>query len=127
MPATPSPHRHPAPQITGDDGSSVSLEQRWNALQTKADQVAVLAELQPEEPGPSKSAFEQCLSNADEGAAKIASRGLEDMELLAETGLRALTQVKARGKSVQVPALALWRELYHARGAVLSVLEPVPT
>lgn len=126
MPATPSrPHRS-VPLPSSHDPACVSLEERWNALQLKAGEIATLADLGEEQNGETREAFAHYLARADERAAAVAERGLEDMELLAAIGLKALTEVQARHKDAHAPALALWRELYHAREAVLSVLEPVP-
>lgn len=135
MPALPSHPRRPAPEAHTNTAACASLEERWDALQCSADEIAALADLSPHPSNPDLSdpdrsapqqPFELTLKHADERAVAIAERGVEDMELLAKTGLKALKQVQARGKPVQAPALALWRELYHAREAVLLVLEPVP-
>lgn len=130
MPALPFHHHRPALQTRTIEGANAALVQRWGALQRRADEIAALADLAPEfsasEKDAARIALGDAFSHACERAAQIATRGIEDMELLTETGLKALVQVQARGKPVQAPALALWRELYHAREAVLSVLEPVP-
>ena len=130
MPALSShPHRsvpETATATASGHSAQSSLEERWDALVQKGEKIAALAELGEERSDDANRSFVRCLQSADKHAADAATRGLEDMELLVSVGLKALLEVQAREKDVQAPALALWRELYHAREAVLSVLKPVP-
>lgn len=106
-----------------------TLTQRWSALLEKAGQIAQMAELAPEPLGEMNTRFANALART--GALfgnhthTAAQRGVEDMEILVEMGLRALKEVESRGQDPGAPALTLWREVYHAREAVLSVMEPV--
>lgn len=138
MPANPSQIHHPlsqsrsqsapenASQSSSATAQSVSLEDRWTALQLKTERIARLADLGPEQDDTPQEAFKRDLAQADERTASVVERGVEDMELLAAMGLKALEEVHSRHQNAHAPALALWRELYHARQAVLSVLDPVP-
>ncbi|UAB78409.1 hypothetical protein INR77_01290 [Erythrobacter sp. SCSIO 43205] len=126
MPATPSHSHRPASAILAVAPAHQSLEERWEALERKGEQIAALADLKPQVSNEGSNQIADLLTHADERAATAALRGLEDMEMLVAVGLQAILEVQARHQDVQAPALALWRELYHAREAVLSVLEPVP-
>jgi len=112
------------------DHTALSLEQRWEALGSHVDAVAALADLKGQPDDEPSSTFARRLADADDRSIAIARRGLEDMELLASMGLKALREVEARQQDtpapIQAPALTLWRELYHARASVLSALEAIP-
>lgn len=101
-----------------------ALDQRWVHVHQKAAQIAAMADLAPEPLEEANSRFDGALSVSGNYAQDTAARALEDTELLLEVGLRALREVAARGQSTHAPALALWREFYHAREAVLGILQP---
>lgn len=131
MTATPpipdSPFNRPGPKPGREPEQT--LTQRWSALLEKAGEIAQMAELSPEPTEEMNSRFASALART--GALfgnhthTAAERGIEDMEVLMDMGLTALKEVEARGQDPGAPALALWREVYHAREAVLTVMEPV--
>lgn len=110
-------------------GEVGTLTQRWAALLEKAGQIADMAQLSPEPTGEMNTRFANALARTGmlfgNPTHIAAERGVEDMEMLIEMGLTALKEVESRGQDPGAPALALWREVYHAREAVLSVMEPV--
>jgi hypothetical protein len=121
--ATISP-KTSARSSTPEHASSGSLHHRWLALQERSAEIARVADLAPEAVDPIMARFDEATSSHNSHALEVARRGLEDMELLVEMGLSALREVEARGQEAHAPALALWREFYHAREAVLGLMEP---
>ena len=105
--------------------ASAPLDRRWAEMHETAGQVAQLADLSPESASKITARFAQGLAHADSRACELAERGIADIEALLAMGLKALRCVEERGQDPSAPALALWREFYHAREAVLSVLEPI--
>jgi len=105
-----------------------TLNQRWTALHTKAGQIAAMADLAPEPLDTVNTRFNDALAQSGilfgNYTHSAALRGIEDMEILVKMGLKALKEVESRGQDAGVPALALWREVYHAREAILTVMEP---
>ncbi|MEP0390477.1 MAG: hypothetical protein ABJ205_08820 [Erythrobacter sp.] len=106
-----------------------TLTQRWAALLQKVGEIALMAELSPEPVGEMNARFANALARTGALFGNhthiAAERGIEDMEILIDMGLGAVKEVESRGQNPVVPALALWREVYHAREAVLIALEPV--
>lgn len=123
------PKRPGNPLHRPDRAPQSPLGQRWSALHGKLAQIAQMAELSPEPLDETTARFNNglALTGALFGnhAHSAVERGVEDMEILVEIGLTALHEVESRGQDPGAPALALWREVYHAREAVLSVMEPV--
>ena len=112
-------------RIDSPEGASRgSLNQKWLLLHEKSAEIARLADLAPEALDPIVARFNEAASSQNTHALVQAQRGLEDIELLVDMGLRALKEVEARSQDAHAPALALWREFYHAREAVLFVMEP---
>lgn len=109
---------------TSNDKPDQALHRRWAALHEKSAEIAQIADLAPEALEHQVSRFNDALSSNSSHLLDTAGQGLEDMELLVDMGLAALKEVEARGQAAHAPALALWREFYHAREAVLSVMEP---
>lgn len=112
-------HTQPAPQPHGG-----GLIERWRALHEKSGLIAQMADLSPEPIEPVSRRFEDALLSTDQTGQRLVQRAMEDIELLAEIGLKALREVEARDQATHAPALALWREFYHSREALLTVLEP---
>lgn len=101
------------------------LDQRWVRLHEIAGEVARLADLSPEPVAQTTARFTHPTAHADSGALAVAEQGIEDIEALLLMGLKALRNVEERGQDPGAAALVLWREFYHARETVLSVLEPI--
>lgn len=103
---------------------------RWEHVHQQASLVAAMADLADEPQSASTNTngnaalFAQGLAGAEEAIRTLAQSGLEDMECLLDHGIRALKEVEARGQDTHAPALALWREFYHAREAVLQMVQP---
>ncbi|KEO89378.1 hypothetical protein EH31_12080 [Erythrobacter longus] len=119
-PGSLSPRPDRAPQS--------SLGQRWSALHGKVAQIAQMADLSPEPLDQINTRFNNALSRTGalfgNHAHPAVERGVEDMEILVDMGLTALNEVESRGQDPGAPAFALWREVFHAREAILSVMEP---
>jgi hypothetical protein len=101
------------------------LEQRWIALHDRAGQIAAMADLAREPMGPLVDRFAEAMMRCDRSAQAAAMQSLDDIETLVDLGLRALKEVEARKQDPDAPALALWREFYHAREAVLAMTLPI--
>lgn len=105
-----------------------SLSQRWTTLHKKAGEIARMADLAPEPLDQIARRFAAGLAHSGalfgNHAHSAAVRGIEDMEILVEMGLKALKEVESRGQDPSAPALTLWREVYHSREAILNVMEP---
>ncbi len=117
----------PIPFIASNESGAqplMTLGHSWTAVHEKAGQVALMADLAPEPMDAVASRLDQALAVSRAHSYGAALRGLEDVDMLVTMGLAALRKVEARGQDANAPALALWREFYHAREAVLTVLEP---
>lgn len=117
----------PRPEHTdqaNDASRSDALHTRWCTVHARSCQIAEMADLAPEPLDSAASQFETAFAQATGPILTIAHHGVEDIELLVDLGLKALEEVQARGQDTGAPALALWREFYHAREAVLAILEP---
>ena len=98
-----------------------TLEARWQDLHTQAEQLAKLAELSPEPFAGAVAAFPAQIGEADEWQRELAWQGIDDIDAMMRPGLAALATLKQRGAAASAPALALWREFYSARGAVMAL------
>lgn len=97
---------------------------KWAALHDAADVVATLAGLE-EEPLLSEILnFPAMIRDATPWRREAAETGIDDLAAIMEPGIAALLAVNARGADAQAPALALWREFYRARAALLAVAPP---
>ncbi|MEM1053852.1 MAG: hypothetical protein AAGI28_17350 [Pseudomonadota bacterium] len=83
-----------------------------------------MADLAPEPFDGLAARFAKTAERAGPHSVDCALRGIEDIETLLEIGSSALQALVARGQDPSVPALALWREFYHAREALLALVEP---
>ncbi len=108
---------------TAQDASwpTATLAERWEELHTQAEQLAKLAAIAPEGFDDTLSALPDRLSQASEWQRELAWQGVEDIDAMMQPGLTALRTITARGQDAGAPALALWREFYAARNAVLEV------
>ena len=110
------------------DASNAALIERWRKLHANGEQIAQLADLAPEPLETEVNRFELALLEQSAGPSlhtlDAALRGLDDIETLLKMGLVALRSVEARGQDTGAPALALWREFYHARETILAILKP---
>ncbi|WP_162627571.1 hypothetical protein [Erythrobacter sp. KY5] len=104
----------------------ISTETRWDALHIRADEVAALAQLAPEKGVRSGKELTDRFTEIEHWQVDLAQRGIEDLDALMKAGLTALETLVERGTDTTAPALALWREFYHGREAVLSLLTPRP-
>ena len=106
------------------DRSQPALCAQWEAIHVLGAQIAVMADISPEESDDILAAFPALIADANEWQYEIAARGVEDMDALLGLGLAALSTVTARGQDPIAPALALWREFHHASAVVLATLQP---
>lgn len=97
------------------------LAGKWHELHACAADLAQLAQLSPEPFAGNIAAFPDRMDTATPRQRELAWQGLEDMEAMMQPGLVALETLRRRGAAVHVPALALWREFYTARGAVMAL------
>ncbi|WP_300595743.1 hypothetical protein [Erythrobacter sp.] len=117
----------PGGQGPGGDGPtgghSATLAAKWEDLHQHAAQVAKLAQLSPEPFTGPLAAFPAQIGDATEWQRELAWQGVDDIEAMMRPGLAALETLRQRGASANAPALALWREFYTARGAVLALAD----
>lgn len=112
------------PAASGARASLEALCVQWDAVHALGAQVAVMADIAPEKSHEIVAGFRGQLMTANDWQCDMATRGVEDIEVLLRLGLTALATVTARGQDPGAPALALWREFHHAREAVLATLRP---
>jgi hypothetical protein len=101
------------------------LELCWQAVHDKAGRVAAMADLAPERIESVTLAFTERLALAEARQAGLAAQAIGDIDSMLAMGLKALSVVEERGQDTTPPALALWREFYHAREGVLAALQPL--
>lgn len=101
------------------------LELRWQALHDKAERVAAMADLAAENLESVTATFAERLAHAEPRQCELAARAIGDIDTMLAMGLQALGVVERRGQETTAPALALWREFYHARAAILATLRPI--
>lgn len=97
------------------------LAAQWNELHDRAAVLAAMAQLSSEPFGAALAAFPDRIRAADEWQRVLVKQGVEDIEAMMQPGLAALETLQRRGVSTTAPALALWREFYTARGALLDL------
>ncbi|MEM7701310.1 MAG: hypothetical protein AAF251_05180 [Pseudomonadota bacterium] len=99
------------------------LAARWHRLHEQAADLARMADLSPEPFGDALAGFPERLAAVSILQRELAEQGLEDIEAMLRPGLTALATLRKREASALAPALALWREFYDARGAVLALAD----
>lgn len=105
----------------GDSSGQIRLAGKWQELHARAADLAQLAQLSPEPFAGEIAAFPDRLNKATPRQRDLVRQGLEDLEAMMQPGLVALETLRRRGRAVHVPALALWREFYTARTAVMAL------
>ncbi len=98
-----------------------TLAAKWEDLHEQATQLAKLAEISPEPFVGALAAFPAQLGEASEWQRELAWQGIDDIDAMMRPGLAALATLTDRGAATTAPALALWREFYDARGAVMAI------
>lgn len=102
-----------------------AFEERWATLHRRAQQVGQLAALASEPLDGPLATIPARIAEAGEARFEIALDALEDIDAMLLPGLAALGALSARGRDPTAPALALWREFYNARQAILALC-PLP-
>ncbi len=102
---------------------STSLTEKWQGLHAQAEELARLAAISAETFGMNLQAFPARIAKATEWQRELAWQGIEDIDAVMRPGLEALRTITARGQDTSAPALALWREFYAARNAVLAIAD----
>ena len=97
------------------------LASKWKDLHARAARIAKMAELSPEPFEGAVADFPADVSQAPDWQRELAWQGIDDIEAMMRPGLAALEILRERGTAAHAPALALWREFYTARGAVMSL------
>ena len=107
-----------------DRGQTLSsLAEKWEDLHQHAAQLATLAQLSPEPFAGAVAAFPAQIGEAQEWQRELAWQGIDDIDAMMRPGLAALATLKERGAAANAPALALWREFYTARTAVMALTQ----
>ncbi len=109
-----------------DSHSSEALAQRWEELHAQAAELAELAAIAPESFGKGLACFPERFEAASQWQRELVWQGIEDIDAMMQPGLTALRTIALRDQAVTAPALALWREFFCARNAVLALVEQSP-
>lgn len=99
-----------------------SMIARWQSIEATANKLARLAGLAQDHEQASQADFVRALDQAIEWQRELAWQGVEDIEAIMFSGMGALAVLESRGQDVQIPAMALWREIHAARSSVLTML-----
>lgn len=110
---------------SGSTGTQETLASKWADLHDQAARLAQIASLSPEPFAGAVAAFPAQISDASEWRRELAWQGIDDIEAMMRPGLAALATLVQRGAAANAPALALWREFYYARGAVMELAHKV--
>lgn len=106
--------------------SPAAFAERWRALHDQAGRIAEMAQLSPERFEGAIAALPDRIGDAPDWKRSLAWQHIEDIDAMMRPGLAALATITSRGLSAHVPALALWREFYNARGSVMALVDEVP-
>ncbi len=107
--------------LPGTSKTGESLEARWQSLHQAANEIASKAALAAETMGEELQNFPARIVAAGGDRAFQARRGMQEIEAILQPGLTALRTIEARGRDTTAPALALWREFYNTRSALLAL------
>lgn len=116
--------RETAMRSMRETAGCVSISDRWEELHEKAEELARLAELAPEKQVNSHDGFATRFDAATEWQQMMTLQAIDDIAAMLRPGLQAVHVVQSRGADASAAALALWREFYEARAALLVLLEP---
>lgn len=95
----------------------------WRRMHDQAAELAALAGLAQEPHSDALATFPERLFECGADKRALAWQGVDDIDAMLQPGLVALRTIAARGQSAGVPAMALWREFYRAREAVLALAD----
>ncbi len=102
-------------------GKRPELLMAWDALVGLGNQVGALAGLTEETYQGELKEFGEALHHIRPDHRQFCHQGLDDIRIMLSTGLSALHTIEARGQDVTAPALALWREYFSARLALMQI------
>jgi len=98
-----------------------SMSSRWRDMHQQANDLAELAGLAHEPFGGAIARFDKGVTGLPQRESELVWQAIEDVDAMLEPGMRALVKISQRGQDVTAPALALWREYYNARAAILRL------
>lgn len=101
-----------------------SVAARWELLHETGREIASMAALAAEPMREPFASYPERIEAAGATRLALAHRGLDDIDAMMQPGLTALRLIAARGLDTTAPALALWREFYHARAGLLALCPP---
>jgi len=116
MSIMPSPDVFFTAQEAGAD-----IAERWENLHNRGQAIAHMAALKAEPFAGEIAAFPHQVEQCGPAERELIARGIEDIDAILQPGLTALLSIQARGQDPIAPALALWREYYIARKALLEL------
>ena len=106
--------------------SHTAFTKRWRELHDQAGKIAQMAQLSPERFDGAIAALPDRISDAPNWKRSLAWQHIEDIDAMMRPGFAALATITSRGASAHVPTLALWREFYNARDAVMALVAEAP-
>lgn len=99
------------------------LTAQWEAINLAASEIAAFAQLGKEKSQPQWGDFVGRIATLKPAERTLVQNVLIDMDAMLEPGLKALRALSEQGNDVTFPALALWREFYHTRQALVDLVE----
>lgn len=87
--------------------------------------VALLAGIEAERQSRLTRDFPALLRDCQPWQRDLATRSIDDLAAIMETGLAALLAINARGTDCRAAAQALWQEYTASRSAMLALLPPI--
>lgn len=107
----------------GESRSVEALVRRWEELHAQAADLAQLAGIQSEVGDHVGRVLEQGYDDMSDSRRELVWQAIQDIDAVMQPGLTALRTLTARDRDATAPALALWREFFSARNAVLGLVE----
>ncbi|NNK45185.1 MAG: hypothetical protein HKP43_00990, partial [Altererythrobacter sp.] len=99
----------------------------WTAINEAGQEIGRFAALAPEQLEGSLIDFPNAIETAGGARLLLARETIGDINAMLQPGLAALRAIAARGQDTTAPAIALWREFYASRSALLALVSNTQT
>ena len=107
--------------------SSPGIAAGWTAINEAGQEIGRFAALAPEKPDDSLMEFPNAIETVGGTRLLLAREAIGDIDAMLQPGLAALRAIAARGQDTTAPAIALWREFYASRSALLALVSNTQT
>ncbi|MBT8390146.1 MAG: hypothetical protein KJP13_10920 [Altererythrobacter sp.] len=117
------------PITTTNSGSigSPGIAAGWTAINEAGQEIGRFAALAPEQLEGSLIDFPNAIETTGGARLLLARETIGDINAMLQPGLAALRAIAARGQDTTAPAIALWREFYASRSALLALVSNTQT